>query len=319
MLIIRFGYVAHALNLWDASPQKTMTFSRWKQLGEEERTNKLHEITRKNLHHTLRALHYNIAHEIKLYRLSSSIVPLATHEDVNWDYISPFRELYEEIGALVKKHEIRTSFHPNQFTLFTSDKPHVTRNAVRDMEYHYSVAEAMGLAKELSINIHVGGAYGNKKEAVGRFHDNLLQLPGHIKKQMTLENDDKTYTAGETLGICEQESIPLMFDYHHYIANHEEGESLETILPRFMKTWDHSPHRPKIHVSSPKSEQAFRSHADYVSLDFLQPLITDLKRNGRSVDVMVEAKAKDRALLQLVEEMAAMRGVKRTGGATLEL
>ncbi|SEA84171.1 UV DNA damage endonuclease [Thalassobacillus cyri] len=318
-MIIRFGYVAHALNLWDASPQKTMTFTRWKQLGENERVNKLHEITRKNLLHTLRALHYNVAHEIKLYRFSSSIVPLATHEEVPWDYITPFRDLYQEIGALVKKHGVRSSFHPNQFTLFTSDKPHVTRNAVRDMEYHYAIAEAMGLEEELLINIHVGGAYGNKKEAVKRFHDNLRQLPEYIKKQMTLENDDKTYTASETLAICEEEGIPMMFDYHHYVANREEGEILDDILFQFMDTWEDSMHQPKLHVSSPKSEKAFRSHADYVSLDFLQPLIDKLKEIDQSVDFMVEAKAKDRALLQLVEDMAARRGVQRIGGATIKI
>ncbi len=317
--MIRFGYVAHALNLWDASPQKTMTFTRWKQLEEKERVDKLHEITRKNLHHTLRALHYNVAHEIKLYRFSSSIVPLATHEDVPWDYISPFTDLYQEIGEFVKKYEIRTSFHPNQFTLFTSDKPHVTRNAVRDMEYHYAIAEAMGLEEELLINIHVGGAYGNKIEAVQRFHENLRQLSDNIKKQMTLENDDKTYTASETLAICEEERIPMMFDYHHYVANREEEESMDDILPRFMDTWEDRVHQPKLHVSSPKSEKAFRSHADYVSLDFLQPLIDKLKEIDQSVDFMVEAKAKDRALLQLVEDMASQRGVKRVGGATLEL
>ncbi|MBM7554177.1 UV DNA damage repair endonuclease UvsE [Thalassobacillus pellis] len=317
-MLIRFGYVAHALDLWEASPQKTLTFARWSKLGSEERKLRLEEVTRKNLEHTIRALHYNIAHEIDIYRMSSSIVPLATHMEVPWDYIKPFKELYQEIGELVKKHKLRTSFHPNQFTLFTSDKGHVTENAVRDMEYHYALAEAMGLEKMIHINIHVGGAYGDKKNAVARFHDNLRKLPNHIKAQMTLENDDKTYTATETLEICEKENIPMMFDYHHFAANHEDDESLEGLLPRIFQTWAGKEYVPKVHVSSPKSEQAFRSHAEYVDVDFLMPFLTELKNIGQPIDFMVEAKGKDLALRRLVEEISAIRGVRRVKGAAVE-
>ncbi|SDH04239.1 UV-damage endonuclease [Alteribacillus persepolensis] len=318
-MIIRIGYVSHATSLWDASPSKTLTFTRWKNMKKDERNHALHDITRKNLQHTLRALHFNIAHEIRLYRFSSAIVPLATHEEVNWDYITPFRSLYKEIGTLVHRHHIRTSFHPNQFTLFTSDKPHVTENAVNDMTYHYHLLEAMGLLDTANINIHVGGAYGNKQAAVERFHQNLQLLPAPVKQQMTLENDDKTYTTTETLSICEKEGIPMMFDYHHYKANAEPNETLETILPRFFHTWSQSNNRPKIHVSSPKSAHAYRSHADYVDAAFVAPLINALKQYDVSVDMMVEAKQKDKACLQLTKDLASMRGIKRAEGAVLRL
>ena len=72
-MIIRFGYVSHATALWDCSPAKTMTFTSWKKLKKQEREDKLYNVTLQNLEHTIRILHYNIAHEIPLYRLSSSI------------------------------------------------------------------------------------------------------------------------------------------------------------------------------------------------------------------------------------------------------
>ncbi|CDQ21441.1 UV-damage endonuclease [Halobacillus karajensis] len=318
-MIIRFGYVSHAQNLWEATPAKTMTFTRYQQLGHEAAMDQLHRITEMNLKRTLRIIHYNIAHEIKLYRFSSSIIPLATHDKVEWDYIEPFRHLYEEIGRLVQKHKMRTSFHPNQFTLFTSDRSHVTDNAIQDMEYHYAVLKAMGLYQESHINLHVGGAYGDKKAAVERFHKNIKKLPKRIKKQMTLENDDKTYTALETLNICQKEDIPMMFDYHHYMANHTENESLEGVLPPVFHTWDGVGMPPKIHISSPKSDKDFRSHADYVDPNFIRPLLKKLKELGTPVDFMIEAKEKDRALLKVVENFAKFRGVKRVGEATLEL
>ncbi|XQY91737.1 UV DNA damage repair endonuclease UvsE [Metabacillus sp. HB246100] len=317
-MIIRFGYVSHALSLWDCSPAKTLTFTRWQKLDEEERKAQLLHVTRQNLEHTLRMIHYNIAHEIYLYRFSSSIVPLATHPEVMWDYRTPFKELFTEIGQLVKKHNLRTSFHPNQFTLFTSDKQHITENAVGDMNYHFDMLDAMGLSDEGIINIHVGGAYGNKQKATERFHENIKKLPSRIKKRMTLENDDKTYTTTETLAVCEKENITLLFDYHHYMANHEEDEKIEELLPKVFKTWDWVNLRPKIHVSSPKSEKEFRSHADYVDVQFLMPLLTYLKELNMDVDFMIEAKQKDRAALKLCEDIAKIRGVKRTGGATIE-
>ncbi|WP_181347485.1 UV DNA damage repair endonuclease UvsE [Thalassobacillus sp. CUG 92003] len=314
---LRFGYVAHPLMLWNATPSKTMTFSRWNQLDPEQRLEDLNRITRTNLEHTIRALHHNIAQEIELYRFSSSLVPLATHQEVDWDYITPFQDLYLTIGDLVKEHGLRTSFHPNQFTLFTSDKAHVSGNAVHDMNYHYAVLEAMGLEKQAAINLHVGGAYGNKSAAIDRFHANLKQLSKPVKQQMTLENDDKTYTATETLEICEREGIAMMFDYHHYWANRDSEESLEELLPRIFQTWQNHPWPPKVHISSPKSEQQFRSHADYVDVEFAKPFLKQLKAIDQDVDVMIEAKQKDKAALQFVEDVAAIRGVKRIGGASI--
>ncbi|MCD2506125.1 UV DNA damage repair endonuclease UvsE, partial [Staphylococcus aureus] len=85
------------------------------------------------------------------------IVPLATHPDVMWDFVTPFQKEFREIGELVKTHQLRTSFHPNQFTLFTSPKESVTKNAVTDMAYHYRMLEAMGIADRSVINIHIGG------------------------------------------------------------------------------------------------------------------------------------------------------------------
>ncbi|WP_409272542.1 UV DNA damage repair endonuclease UvsE [Neobacillus sp. SCS-31] len=314
---IRFGYVSTALSLWEASPSRTMTFARYKVLGKVERREKLLAITAENLWNTKRILYYNIAHGIDVYRFSSSIVPLATHPEAHWDYASPFRDDWLDIGELVKKHQLRISFHPNQYTLFTSPRNEVTANAVEDMEYHYGMLECMGLQEWGTINIHIGGAYGDKISAISRFHENLRTLPSPIKAAMTFENDDKTYTTEETLAVCLKERIPLAFDYHHHMAN-PSGRPLEELLPEVFSTWSHMEHVPKIHVSSPKSENAFRSHADHVDLEFIMPLLKLLREIGHDVDFMIEAKTKDQALLKLVPEVAAIRGVKRIGGAAIE-
>ena len=122
---IRLGYVSTALALWETSPSRTMTFKRYGQLTKEDRGRRLLEITKINLENTLRILYYNTAHEIELYRLSSSIVPLATHPEVAWDFITPFKKEWKELGDWINQHNLRVSFHPNQFTLFKIGRAHV--------------------------------------------------------------------------------------------------------------------------------------------------------------------------------------------------
>ena len=315
---IRFGYVSQATTLWDASPSKTITYTRYRELQKQEQLEKLLSVTKQNLDHTLRMLHYNIGHEIELYRFSSSLVPLATHPEVRWDFVTSFQKEWQDIGELVRKNHLRVSFHPNQFTLFTSKDPKITENAVIDMEYHFRMLEAMGLEQESMINIHIGGAYGNKSEALTRFHQNLTALPLPIKQVMTLENDDKTYHAAETLTACEKEQVPFVFDYHHHMANLCE-DPLEELLPRLFQTWERMGLPPKVHISSPKSEKEFRSHADYVDLEFILPFVKLLTGIGRDVDFMIEAKAKDQACLKLVEDMSRLRGFKRVRGAAIAI
>lgn len=313
---IRLGYVSTAITLFNGSPSKTMTFRTYSQLSKEERIERLMSVTAQNIANTMRILYYNAAHEIELYRMSSSLVPLATHPEVLWDFVSPFQKEWKELGKFIKQKKMRVSFHPNQFTLFTSPRSEVTTNAVGDMAFHYRMFEAMEIEKQSYINIHIGGAYGDKDATIKRFHKQLKQLPSHIKAQMTLENDDKTYNASETLKACELEKIPFVFDYHHHMANPCE-EPLEQLMPRIIATWGHTGLPPKIHISSPKSEKAFRSHADFVDVDFILPLLDLLKKEKCDADFMIEAKSKDQAMLKLVSDLAKIRGVKQVSGASL--
>ncbi|MDF2534702.1 MAG: uvsE [Bacillales bacterium] len=314
---IRFGYVANAMGLWNASPSKTLTFTRYAALPSIERNEKLKFVTAQNLQNTKRILYYNIAHEVKLYRFSSSLVPLATHPEVMWDFITPFKNDWEELGQMIKHFKIRASFHPNQFTLFTSTREDVTTNALKDMDYHFAMLEAMNALDEGIINIHIGGAYGDKESSLIRFRENIKRIPKKIKKQMTLENDDKTYDALETLITCENENIPMILDYHHYMANRGE-EVLHTYLSRIFNTWSKFNGLPKVHISSPKSEKEFRSHSDYVSLDFVLPFLKIARELNQDFDIMIEAKQKNLAMHKLIEDISSIRGVKRQSSSMVE-
>ena len=115
------------------------------------------------------------------------------------------------------------------------------------MEYHFKMLKAMNALERGIINIHIGGAYGDKESSLERFHENIKKLPTHIKNQITFENDDKTYDVKETLITCEREKVPMILDYHHYMANKGEVD-LTKYLPRIFDTWRGSPTVPKVHI-----------------------------------------------------------------------
>ncbi|RNA67853.1 UV DNA damage repair endonuclease UvsE [Alteribacter keqinensis] len=315
-MIIRFGFVSHALSLWNASPAHTTTWAHAKRLSKADRIEKLHQITARNIAHTKRAVHYCIAHEIELFRFSSSMVPLATHPEAAWDYVTPFKKKWAEIGELVRNHGIRTSFHPNQFTLFTSEKQDVTDRAVEDLTYHHKMAEAMGL-QECRFVLHVGGTYGDKKTAVRRFTKNINDIPSHLKNRLMIENDDKSYHTNDVLLICKKESLPLVFDYHHHVV-YPGAEPLEETLPKVLETWESTGLRPKVHLSSPKDGERSRSHAEGLDTSFVRPFLETMRQFDTDFDVMIEAKQKDKALLAFMEDISKVRGVKRTSGASIE-
>lgn len=319
-MIIRLGFVSHALSLFEGTPAKALTFANYSKKSPSEAKEKLLEVTGKNLETTKRIIHYCIAQQISVYRMSSSIVPLATHPEAKWDYVTPFKKEWEEVGQLVRDHSLRVSFHPNQFTLFTSPEEHVTQNALSDFDYHSTMLDALGL--EGVINIHIGGTYGDKEATLKRFYQQVTLLPSKQYKRMTLENDDKTYTMKETLEACQKLRIPMVFDYHHHICNPgAEPDNWRDLLPHVFDTWKQSSFRPKIHLSSPQvaleEKGNSRKHADHVDPLFAAPLLAALRDIGQDVDIMLESKKKDLSLFLLMEEWAKIRGVKRINGGTL--
>ncbi|GIP23692.1 UV DNA damage repair endonuclease UvsE [Paenibacillus sp. J22TS3] len=331
-MIVRFGYVAMSTVVKNASPSKTMTFKSFGQLADREAAlRKLEHVAAENLHNTLRLLKHNRAYNIQVYRFSSKLIPLATHGELaDWDPFPALQNDFAAIGDYVKKHGMRVSFHPDHFTVLSTPRPEVLESSIRDLEHHVRMLDAMGLSASAKNNIHVGGAYGDKKSAGERFKANVTALPDKLKERLTFENDDKTFNTPETLELCEQLGIPMVLDIHHQWVNNE-GEDPADLWPRILKTWQspfaqagsdpEDPLPPKIHASSPKSPSDSRSHADHVEtgplLDFLRKIAPYTER----VDVMLEAKLKDGALFALMEDLGfySGEGVRVIDEASVEI
>lgn len=295
---IRLGYVAITKTLDNITSSSSLSYTIYK--NSENKDEKLSNVIESNLNDLKQIILYNIKNNIHFYRLSSSMIPLATHNEVIFDYITPYRKLYAEIGTLIKKSNMRVDFHPNQYCVLNSMSDSVVKNTIEILEYHSKLLKVFSVQNPL-ILLHVGSSAGSKKASMTRFINNFYKLPVEIQNILALENDDKVFMIEDVLEICEKLSIPCVLDYHHYICNHDKD--LTPLLPRIIATWKEK--IPKMHFSSPKSKlkKEFRSHHDYINVNDFITFLEIIKPLDTNIDIMLEAKEKDNALFKLTREL----------------
>jgi len=81
---VRLGYVAIALNIPKTTSSSNVTYTHYKKLAtEEEQLEKLKTKTLSNLNNLYKILNYNVENKIHFYRITSALVPLATHPEVD--------------------------------------------------------------------------------------------------------------------------------------------------------------------------------------------------------------------------------------------
>lgn len=293
---VRLGYVALSKALDDVTTSSTITYTNY--INKNYNTSKLLEITKNNLDSLYEIIKYNVKNNFHFYRLTSKLVPLATHDKVDFDYITPLLDEYKKIGKLINDNNIRVDTHPDQYAVLNSMDSKIVKNTVEILEYHYKIMDAIGI-KDKIIILHVGSSACGKKASITRFINNFNKLPDHIKKCIAVENDDKVYNIKDVLELCHKINVPMVLDYHHFICNNEK-EDINDYLKEIIDTWDGK--IPKMHFSSPKSKlkKEFRSHSDYINKECFIKFINILKKQDKDIDIMLEAKAKDDAVSRLV-------------------
>lgn len=292
---VRLGYVALSKALDDVTTSSTITYTNY--INKNYNTSKLLEITKNNLDSLYEIIKYNVKNNFHFYRLTSKLVPLATHDKVDFDYITPLLDEYKKIGKLINDNNIRVDTHPDQYAVLNSMDSKIVKNTVEILEYHYKIMDAIGI-KDKIIILHVGSSACGKKASITRFINNFNKLPNHIKKCIAVENDDKIYNIKDVLELCHKINVPMVLDYHHFICNNEK-EDINDYLKEIIDTWDGK--LPKMHFSSPKSKlkKEFRSHSDYINKECFIKFINILKKQDKDIDIMLEAKAKDDAVSRL--------------------
>lgn len=259
----------------------------------------LAEICLHNAHTLHKALRYCLDHDIKDFRINSQILPLKTHPDMGYSMEElPFNgqiiQTFKDCGRFCRKHDIRTTFHPDQFILLSSPSSEVVQRSIADLIYQNEVA---GWVNADVINIHGGGAYGDKSESLRRLRKRIEQLPETVRSRLTLENDDRVYTPKDLLSVCRDLAIPLVYDVHHHRCL-PDGGSIEATTELAIGTWSRE---PLFHLSSPRDgwdSGKPGSHHDYIDADDFPGCWTNL-----DITVEVEAKAKELAVLKLKEDL----------------
>jgi UV DNA damage endonuclease len=223
-----------------------------------------------------------------MFRLSSDLVPFATHEAIKGiKYLDWINLDLKRIGKLTKDNNIRLSMHPNQTVNINSPSEEVVKASVKDLIYHYNILNIMGVKGD--IVIHTGGVYGDKISAMKRFIKIFNKLPEQLQSSIVLENDDKSYTINDVMKIHEYTGLKIVCDIHHHYCNNN-GSKLD--IRSIFNTWNKDNVIPKIHISSPKNDKEFRSHADMIDFNYVKEFIDSVE--GKYLyDVMIEAKNKD--------------------------
>ncbi|MCH9654204.1 MAG: UV DNA damage repair endonuclease UvsE [Planctomycetes bacterium] len=237
---------------------------------------------------------------IGCFRINSQILPIKTHSECGYDILhlpdgDEIVQQFKLCGKFAKDHDIRTCFHPDQFVVLNSPRPEVVERSIAELEYQAEVAEWVGADV---VNIHGGGAYGDKIDALARFARNLSRLSDRARNRLTVENDDTTYTPSDLMPVCRAEGIPLVYDVHHHRCNHDEL-SVEEATEQAIGTWNRE---PMFHISSPIEGwdgPKPKRHHDFIDVhDFPDCW------SGRRLTIEVEAKAKEVAVLKLKKQLS---------------
>lgn len=277
----------------------TTTVTAFSKLDRKNGLIKISNLALSNLDALLKALTYCNNNNIRAFRIGSGFFPLITHPVVGYKITEvPNLDLILEKFAKCKEyasnHNIRTSFHPDQFVVVNSPKPEVVNASIQEIEYQAELSELIGSDV---VNIHGGGVYGDKQSALLALERNLDKLSERARKYVTLENDDKSYTPQDLLPICHKMNIPLVYDVHHHRCNKDSLNEVEA-TDACMTTWNRE---PLFHVSSPIlgwNNPKIKSHHDYIDVQDFPKYWLD-----KDITVDIEAKAKELAVRKLMKEL----------------
>ena len=250
---------------------------------------------------------WNIANRLLLYRMSSDMFPWMSEYEISQlpDYPA-IRERLAIIGEKARRNGLRLTFHPGPFNVLASPDHRVVSKTIKELRQHGEIMDMLQLPRSpfSKINIHVGGAYGDRKSALERFIKNFTRLPSEASTRLTVENDDKAnmFSVADLLTVHDATGIPVVFDYHHHFFR--SGDlTREEALSLACETWPKNI-TPIVHYSSSRKRFEDPSSAEASHADFLYEPI---ERYGFKVDIMLEAKAKEKAALRFINEMEGWR------------
>lgn len=241
-------------------------------------------------------LRWNLKNGIFLFRISSDVIPYGSSVKNSGVWMEKFSNDLARIGKFARKNGMRLSMHPGQYAVLNTPSKPFLENSLRDLEYHASILELIGLDCSHYIIVHGGGAYGNKAKSLNVLKRRISSLPQNIRKRLALENDEKIFNAQDTLDVCNEMEIPAVFDVlHHSVLGSMEQIALRDIVKAFGKTWKND--RQKVHYSDQDPDKKKGAHSRSIDIDHFMQFYAQIK--DFELDIMLEVKDKQTSVLKL--------------------
>ncbi len=305
---VRLGYVAISKTLGKkVTSSSTVTFSNYSKIAlPDKKLEKLKSVAASNLKDLETIIKYNIENNIHFYRITSALIPLVTHPEVGyWGHREFLKKDFEYVGKLINDSKMRVDTHPDEFNVINSINPKVVENTkinlLKQAEWFEDFKYDLG-----KMVIHVGGATNGKDAGLERFITNFTTFPTEVKSKIIIENDDKTYTAQETLKLCNELNLPMVLDIHHHNCNNN-GENIYELIPKIFLTWENQQLPPKLHFSSPRDGEKDRKHSDFINANDFITFLENIKLLNTDIDIMLECKEKDLALFKLADDIKELK------------
>lgn len=258
---------------------------------------RLVETVRQNLQCLLEILEYNIREKLYFFRITSDLVPFASHPVNRFGWQAYFKKEFLRIGDFIRKNDLRISMHPDQFTLINSIDPLIFTRSVAELEYHADVLDLMDLKSTAKIQIHVGGVYKEKEKSMKRFVQRYEKLSTRVRRRLVIENDEHNYKLADCLTINKETGIPILFDAYHHERNND-GEGAVECLEESSRTWKSFDGIPMIDYSQQRKGAVKGAHAERIDIGkFKRFLKTTLPYD---FDIMLEIKDKEKSALKAV-------------------
>lgn len=213
------------------------------------------------------ALDYQAKNGIHLFRISSDVIPFGSSPVNALDWMRDFEPHLAALGRKARRHGIRLSMHPGQYTVLNSPDADVVERAKLDLAYHAAFLDALGMDASGKIVLHVGGAYGDKPRALERFANAYATLPLAVRRRLVIENDDRLFTAQDVLALSRATGAPMVFDTLHHELNREpDAPDWRALLDEAAATWKPEDGAQKMHYAQQAPGRRPGSHTDTIEL-----------------------------------------------------
>jgi UV DNA damage endonuclease len=271
---------------------RLITRTRYLSLDDKRKKEVLQELYESNVRTIETALRFCDRNNIRLYRLTSNLFPMAD-ESIGQSVLRQLKSPLAAAGKLAESFGIRVTMHPDQFVVLSSDSPSVIATGIVILKKHALTMDLLGLPRSpwAALTIH-----GGKGDRADRLIDVIKSLPVAIRSRLMLENDEYAYGAAEILAVCQRAKVPMIFDCHHHAVyeglTDYDDPSFEAYVDAARQTWP-KPDWQLCHLSNGKEAFGDPRHSE---------LITHVPTAFDKVPwIDVEARGKECAIRELRE------------------